>query len=143
MTPGAWFQKVTSTEAENTRDPYVKQLFTLGVGDHKNFLFVSFLSDKTIEKSIPFSYRERPKSQKWPPKLIYMGFELNRQKTEKPTSLNIYCSRASQLVTKSPPDRVVMKTFWQLHHFTNVSFQISVNLYCSQNSCLTLKFQGK
>ena len=37
-----------------------------------------------------------------------VGFELNRQKTEKPTFLNIFCSRASQLGTKNPPDRVVM-----------------------------------
>ena len=38
-----------------------------------------------------------------------MGFELNPQKTEKPTSLNICCSCASQLVTnKNPPDKVVM-----------------------------------
>ena len=38
----------------------------------------------------------------------YVGFELNRQKTEKPTSLNICCSHTSQLVTNNPPDRVVM-----------------------------------
>ena len=38
----------------------------------------------------------------------YVGFELNRQKTEKPMSLNICCSCASQLVTKNPPDRVLM-----------------------------------
>ena len=37
-----------------------------------------------------------------------MGFELDRQKTEKPTSLNICCWRATQLLTKNPPDRVVM-----------------------------------
>ena len=37
-----------------------------------------------------------------------MGFELNRQKTEKPTSLNIWCLRATPSVTKNPPDRVVM-----------------------------------
>ena len=98
MTPGARFQKVTWTEGENKRDHYVKQLLTLGVGDYSSFLFVSFLSDKTIEKSIPFSSQERPKTQKWLP----------NQKTEKPTSLNICCSHASQLVTKNPPDRVVM-----------------------------------
>ena len=40
--------------------------------------------------------------------LRYVGFELNQQKTEKPASLNICCSRASQLLTKNPPDRVVM-----------------------------------
>ena len=43
-----------------------------------------------------------------------MGFELNQQKTEKPASLKIWCSHASQLVTKNPPDRVIMaheKTF--------------------------------
>ena len=38
----------------------------------------------------------------------YVGFELNRQKTKKPTSLNICCSSTSQLVTNNPPDRVVM-----------------------------------
>ena len=67
---GARFQKVTWTKAENKGDHYVKQLLTLGMGDHENFLFVSFLLDKTIEKSIPFSSRERPKNQKRPPKLI-------------------------------------------------------------------------
>ena len=34
MTLGARFQKVTWTEAENKGDHYVKQLLTLGVGDH-------------------------------------------------------------------------------------------------------------
>ena len=37
-----------------------------------------------------------------------MGFYLNQQKTEKPMPFNICCSRANQLVTKNPPDRVVM-----------------------------------
>ena len=41
-------------------------------------------------------------------KANYVGFELNRQKTEKPMSLNICCSRASQFINKNPPDRVVM-----------------------------------
>ena len=33
-TPGARFQKVTWTEAENKSDHYVKQLLTLGTGNH-------------------------------------------------------------------------------------------------------------
>ena len=48
---------------KNKRDHYVKQLLMLGMGDHQNFLFVSFLSDKTIERSFPFSSEERPKDE--------------------------------------------------------------------------------
>ena len=59
--PDKRFQKVTFTEEENKRDHYIKQLLMLGVGDNKDSLFVSFLSNKTIEKSIPFSSQERPK----------------------------------------------------------------------------------
>ena len=38
-----------------------------------------------------------------------MGLELDWQKTEESKSLKICCSRASQLVTKNPPDGVVME----------------------------------
>ena len=39
-------------------------------GRSLKLFFVFFLSDKTIENSIPFNSRERPKNQKRPPKLI-------------------------------------------------------------------------
>ena len=63
MTAGARSQKVAWTEEENERDHYTKQLLTLGMSDHQNFLSVSFLSNKTIERSFPFSSQERPKDQ--------------------------------------------------------------------------------
>ena len=68
-------------------------------------LFVSFLSDKIIEK---FHSAPEKGLKIRSDEANYLGFELNRQKTEKPTSLNICCSRASQLVTKNPPDSIVM-----------------------------------
>ena len=52
----------------------------------------------------------------------YVGFELNRQKTEKPTSLNICCSRTSQLVTNNPPDRVVMLKLADVHSLKLLCF---------------------
>ena len=71
----------------------------------KILLFVSFISDKIIEK---FHSAPEKGLKIRSDEANYFGFELNRQKTAKATSLNICCSRASQLVTKNPPDRVVM-----------------------------------
>ena len=71
--------------------------------------FVLYLSLKTKQLRNQFhSAPENGLKLKTGPQANYVGFELNREKTEKPTSLNICCSRASQLVTKNPPDRVVM-----------------------------------
>ena len=68
------------------------------------FYFVSFLSDKTIEKSISFSSRERPKNQKRLPKLITWVLNwIGRKQRNRRLSIS-----ARQLVTKNPPDRVVM-----------------------------------
>ena len=62
------------------------------------FSFCVFLSDKTIEKSIPFSSWERPKNQKRPPKLIMCVLNwIGRKQRNRCLSTSVVRMQANQL----------------------------------------------